>query len=168
MIVLAIIIWQDFKYRAISWWILPVLVILAIGNALFKMPVSKLALSTLYNFGIILLQLTIVFAYFFLRGKSFMGILNQYLGIGDIIFLFILCFVFSPVNYIVFCTISFIIVLLFSVILLNVLPKKDNRIPLAGGVSCLLLVVYIFSLFNINIDFYSDQLVFNIIEKLYG
>ena len=168
MVVLASIIWQDFKYRALTWWILPVLGILAIGNALFKIPLSKLALSTLYNLGIIFLQMTIVFTYFFLRGKSFKGILNQYLGIGDIIFLIILCFIFSPVNYIVFCTISFIIVLLFSIILLNVLPKKDNRIPLAGGVSCVLFVVYILSLFNFNFDFYSDQFVFNIIEKLYG
>jgi len=103
---LLFIIYEDFKYRAIHWIWLVVFIGLIIG----LLPIEPI--TVLVNLALIGFQLLGLTLYFSLKEKKFINIVNQFLGIGDILFFIPLCFLFTPENLIWFFVCSLIFTLL--------------------------------------------------------
>ncbi len=127
VLILVIAFYQDWKYRAISWLVFPVL--LSVAFVLFWL--SQLALNTVV-FNIVFLTVIIgsLFLYVSVKRRRWVNIFKADLGLGDVLFLVAICPLFSERNYILF----FITGMLFSgLIHLFVFAwNKEVKIPLAG------------------------------------
>ena len=101
----------------------------------------------------ILIGATIVIS---IKEKKLTNIIDTYLGLGDILFFFILTTLFSPINYFIFLIGS---ILLFSIIFsINLLisKKKKALFPLAGAMSVLLIITITAQQFTCSFNFYQD------------
>jgi hypothetical protein len=160
---LVIIIVQDFKQRQISWVLIPV----ALAGFIYKAVFYKTSIVTdfLFNAAFICLQLICLTIYFSLKHKRVMNIINSYLGLGDVLFLLVVCSVFSPVNFILFY-LSSMILTLSGMILYNVLSTKQSKdIPLAGAMAGALLILVVATFVFPEIDFYDDAYFLNIMQN---
>ncbi len=157
---LIIISIQDFKYRAISWYLFPV------GLGILILHIVHLETGTghirnvLFNTGFVILQLSIVTAYFSIKHKRFVNIFNRYFGVGDLLFLWVITLAFSPVNYMVFVIFSLFMSL--TGFLIFTLFKEVEKIPLAGAMAVLLAGVTGLAYF-IPLDLHSDQWIINLL-----
>ena len=155
ILILLVILYQDFKHKAIDWYLfllLPLIIILL----RFNEP-GKLVLNFLINFIFLSFNSLMLFAYFSLKNRKFINPLKKYIGIGDIFFFTALALFFSPLNFILFFSGSMLITLL--TFLFAFALRKENlkrEIPLAGFVSGLLLVLLFFNYF-ISINLYNDH-----------
>jgi len=100
------VIYEDFKYRAIHWIWIASLLLLVLWIYPINWTYSGLNLLFLG------LQLALLSIYFSIKNRKWINLFKEYLGIGDVVFFIPLCFIFSPVNQILF----FIITLIFSLI----------------------------------------------------
>ena len=145
---------QDFKYRAISWYLFPI----GLGVALlfaYKMDQQNQILSiALPNISFIIIQITVLTMYLSIKHKTFINIFKGYFGIGDTLFLLVIAFVFSPVNYILF----FVITLLISLIVFIFLKlfKNVQQVPLAGTMALVLALINGLG-YWISFSMYSDK-----------
>ena len=132
-----IVSYQDFKERAISWWTLPLL--LAFSFFLDNRGIKSTLIETGINMGFIFINLIVVTLYFSIKESKLVNIVNTKLGIGDILFFFSCCFIFSLPNFVLF----FLFSLVFAVFLTLVARKliSNNSVPLAGIMASLLLML---------------------------
>lgn len=153
-ILLAVVSYQDFKDRAIDWF----LPILLIGNALllhFQLLSGFQWTYIFANLAIVFIQLFVLFIYFSIKSGNITNIVNRQLGLGDILFFIPLAALFSPLHFIAFFVVSLMLTLL-SVVLLRFIKKIDNtRIPLAGAMSLVLIIWLVCARF-FNINLYDD------------
>lgn len=143
---LAIVCYQDFKQRAISWWLIPLLFIPCYGIAYLCFDAS-LWFGVSVNLGFILIQLLGLSLYFSVKNRKLVNITKEYLGIGDILFFIPLCFLFSPLHFIVFFISSFIFILIGYFLWKLYQPTKT--IPLAGALAiCVPIYCLLFDQYN--------------------
>lgn len=128
---LVMLFYQDMRYRAVYWVIFPVLFLLLGLPALKQYPKSDIITRGLINLAFLFLQLLLLSSYFSLKHKKWINITSSYLGWGDILFLLAITFFLSPLNYILFYTLSLLAVLCFSPLFYAGLDKSST-IPLAG------------------------------------
>ncbi|MEL6252620.1 MAG: prepilin peptidase [Bacteroidota bacterium] len=135
-----IIAYQDIKSREIHIGAF-LLFLLGALCSYFVEPSKEYFLNSFINLGMVLIIILILFLLFRLRGKEIR--VNKELGAGDLVMLGILCFWFSPDEFILFYAIS---LSLFSIfILLLIALKKIDRsfhIPLAGGLAIFFLLFF--------------------------
>lgn len=133
-IILMVISFQDFKYRAISWY-LPIL----LGTALFFLKTRNENMgTTLTDIGLNLVLVTSsimgVIFYYSIKEKRMVNIFDTYIGWGDILMLYIFCFGFSCFNFILFYFLSLIVsIILYGVFFL--IRKEIKLIPFAATMS---------------------------------
>jgi Flp pilus assembly protein protease CpaA len=156
---LAVVVVQDFKRRAISWFLIPLLLIGFIGLAFLQMDATQLLTYIGINLYIVfstLLGATFIIS---IKNKKLTNIVNTYLGLGDVLFFVVLATVFSPINFILFFIGSiFISTIIFGGITL--FSKKQILTPLAGAMSVLLIIVMVAVQFTPTLDFYQDIIFF--------
>lgn len=157
---LAVIVFQDFKQRQISWFLIPLAFTGFVCKAVFYK--NSVAHDFLFNVAFILLQLICLTVYFSVKNKKLLNIMDTYLGLGDILFLVVVCTVFSPVNFILFYLFSMILTLLGVLVYNSFSRKQTNTIPLAGSMAAMLLVLVIITIIFPRLNFYNDSLVLNI------
>ena len=145
---LLLLTYQDFKYRAISWWVLVPSFIYP-----YLLPVSLHEILT--NALFLLVQLTLTFLYFKIKGINLSQFLQNYLGIGDVLFFFVLVGYFSTINYILFFNISLLFSLLIYYFYRLFYKKSNNIIPLAGLQALCLSMVLI-----LPIDRYNSEWIY--------
>lgn len=153
---LSIVTYQDFKSRAISWFLIPLLLITFIVYGITVIDITEYI--TFFSLNVfmllnILIGTTIVIS---IKEKKLTNIIDNYLGLGDILFFFILTTLFSPINYFIFLIGS---ILLFSIIFsINLLisKKKKALFPLAGAMSVLLIITITAQQFTSSFNFYQD------------
>lgn len=137
LISLGLVVFQDFKQRAISWWILPVMLIsyLAYSNQ----PMDELFNSLFLNLLFLTVNFLVLTIYFSLKASSLVNIIDSKIGLGDVLFFIVSAFIFSLPNFILFFTFS----LLISVITALVFKTKmrERNIPLAGIMSVILFLI---------------------------
>lgn len=143
------LIYEDFKYRAIHWiWI----ALLLLSILLFH-PVKWWESGI--NVFFLCFQLGILTLYFSIKNKRWTNITLQYLGLGDIVFFIPLCLIFSPINLILFFVLS-LTFSLFGFLIYNTFShRKANTIPLAGCMSIGLILIIVSSFifdFSLNSD----------------
>lgn len=165
LLLLSVIAYQDFCYRAISWITIPLLFSAFSINSIFATDFNNFLQSFLFNLGFIFFQLIAVTAWFSLKNQAVINITQKYIGWGDILFFVVAAAVFSPVNFILFYLLSIISTLIYAIGLR--LVKKSSaienlpsgsQVPLAGAMALLLFVVYTLDNFSHIIDLQSDQL----------
>ncbi|WMJ72536.1 hypothetical protein RCC89_05085 [Cytophagaceae bacterium ABcell3] len=136
-----ILVYQDFKYRAVYWILFPILAFLLVLAEAIDGKVYLLA----SNFGINLLYLIIVYSlvtiYFSFKRRKLINLAHNLIGAGDLLFFLIVAMCFSPVNFILFFNVSLVSVFL----LVLILPRLSNSIPLAGLQGVLLILIGILS-----------------------
>lgn len=137
------VIYEDFKYRAIHWIWIALLIILAL---LFHPVENKVILNNLI---FIFVQLGLLSIYFSIKHRKLINITKDYLGIGDILFFIPLCLLFSNEGLILFFISSLTISLLFFLFWMLITKKENQTIPLAGSMSLILIIILLISsIFN--------------------
>ncbi|TQM50853.1 hypothetical protein BDE36_2617 [Arcticibacter tournemirensis] len=132
MTCLLFIFYQDMRYRAVSWFAFPLLLVLLVYISAGSAPVESLLMDRVFNLSFLLLQLGILTVYFSVKQRKIVNITRGLLGWGDILFLLCLAFYLSPVNYVVFYVGSLIVALLISLLSLMKNEPAKNKVPLAG------------------------------------
>lgn len=152
-IILFFISYEDFKHRAVTWW----LFLLLLLTGIFYSNQFTIWEYWLKFFGINLtflaVQLLFITLYFSIKNQAFVNITDSLLGWGDVLFMLCSCCFFALPYFMLF-HIGSLIFSLFVVLLFPVLKIKG--IPLAGLQSGVLGIVLIFfSIFQINPFDYS-------------
>jgi len=128
------IIYEDFKFRAIHWYWL--VLILMIGFWHFDFHLEQ----SLINLSLLLIQFLVLTCYFSFKEKKWINITDKYLGLGDLLFFIPLALFFSPVNFLLFFVGSIIGTLMLMLCLKIVTKQILETIPLAGFQSIFLLL----------------------------
>ncbi len=159
LVMLAIIIYQDFKFNAVSWYIFPMLMIASFfyGRSMAVTPLYYYYI--LINFGIILIQILILTLYYLVRDKKVQLIAGTKIGLGDILFFVVLGLIFSPIWFILFLTTGMIITVLVHLIRTGKEKKAYRKIPLAGYLALIYLVFFILNNFVLHLDLFDIDIL---------
>lgn len=161
------IIVEDFKYRKISLlWLLVLLFIAFSLQIESRLPLSEIFRNVAFNIIILAFNFIGLTAYFSLKNKRLINICNYYLGIGDILFLITLSFLYSPFNFTGFMALS----LVFSLVAWIFFRKKMKTIPLAGLQAAFILLqllfcILLFDRWEFNNDSLPLTLLTNFLEN---
>lgn len=149
--------YQDFRYRRISLWLLLFLLSSILAGNFFNSVsgIHNSMQNAAVNVGFILLLLSGVSVYFILT-RGIIKIMDHYIGWGDILFLLIVSGLFSPVNFILFCLVSFLAALILFGIVHLLLPKRNREVPLAGILSIVALLGLSYKFVNGNFNLQED------------
>lgn len=133
ILILTLMTYQDFKYRAITWYAFPLL-----GAALFVLNRNLTVIEVLLNIGFIgfnYLSATLIIS---LREGQLTNLLKAHIGLGDILMLVCLAFYFPPFNFFAFYFSSLLLIAAGAGIYLKLQKPPQFTVPLAGLQSCLL------------------------------
>ncbi|HEY4784841.1 MAG TPA: hypothetical protein VIH57_02275 [Bacteroidales bacterium] len=133
---------QDFRFRAISIWTLPLIVILIVIINLQVTTARILFMNALVNILVFAIQLILVTIYFSLKHRKITNIVNRYLGLGDILFICVMGLMFSPLLFMIFLVTGLITVGLGYMLWRLMVTNTSSAIPLAGGLSLMLTLLW--------------------------
>ncbi len=156
LILLLVVVVQDMFYRAISWFLIPLLFLTFAFKGLLLIQPSQLVINSLINFGFILFQLLILSLYMSIKNKKVIFIVNSYLGLGDILFFVVICLAFSPANFIVFYLSSLIFTLIAFIAYTLIVKNANKHIPLAGIMAALMTILILLNWMFPEINLYKD------------
>jgi hypothetical protein len=157
MILLIVIAWYDFKYLAVPVFLLiPALLISFFRMTGLNNLKNGLSFSGINLTGTFLIIITSFLVLFLLKRKVFNPI-DIFMGTGDLLFLPVLCFSFSPLNYFLFLIPSLALLL----ILKPVIFAKKPGFPLAGGLAVMLSIAILLDLITV-INMYNDQMAISL------
>ncbi len=162
------VIYQDFKYRAISWFLFPLAIFIFVFIGLNTINFDELLFYFLINISFILLQIITLTIYFSLKTWKLTNIFKRLFGIGDLLFLITISILFSPVNFILSLLIGLFFVLIIFLIINKIVKNKRKIIPLAGALSIYYFLLFILNYYIFDINFYNDQSIINFILTLNG
>lgn len=153
---------QDMKYRAVTWYLFP---LLALGFLALRFlaagPFSMNWEPLLINCCIILMELLGVTLYVFIRYKRLVNITENYLGIGDILFLGVTACYFSVLNFAFFLNISLVLVILLWLPIQAVV--KNKTWPLAGLQAAILMLFLTGDWWYFHLDSMDDRWLLQIL-----
>jgi hypothetical protein len=128
------------------------------------MPTNEFITNLLFNLGFVSVQMLALILYFSFRNRKPTVNLKKYLGAGDVMLLYIFCFVFSPFNLILFLTTSqFFALILWGGYLLFSKQKKQTTVPLAGLLSASVALIVLVGNFIPDWNLYNDQWIINFV-----
>lgn len=139
IVLLGLITWQDFKYRAVYWFIFPLLMFVLLIKFALNSPFQTFH-HLLTNLFVLLIQLVLLSIWMYFRGKTSGTLKKCYIGLGDVLFFIILAMNFAPIAFIAFQLLSLSLTLI-TVLLLKATGRRVDQIPLAGCQSLLLIPV---------------------------
>lgn len=143
VVIAAICFWQDWRNRAISIWIPFAFLACAFLASHTVFSFRDALINTGINAAVISAQLLLIALWFLLR-QGWQGLyISRKLGLGDIFWLYALCPFFALFNLIVFIVISLLISLVLAVMF-----KHTNKIPLAGYMALLSIPVAVLKMAN--------------------
>lgn len=134
IIILFIIFIQDLKYRAVYWFLFPIVLVIGLIENYHSLLMSGTFLK-LVSLIVILLTLTV---YISLKRKQLTNIINGFFSLGDILFLFVIIPILSLDQYLLFIVLSSIFSLITQFFVLKIFQKQESVIPYAGYAALLL------------------------------
>ena len=159
---LALLTYQDFRHRAIS-WIGPVAVFcLLVFKGLLTLSFSKLGSDFLINELILFVQFSILIIYFRMKGYSFKGFWKNVMGTGDLLFLVCISAAFAPVNFILFLLAGLVFTMIGYGIMILLKIGKEKPIPFAGLLAVFMIFLLITQSFG-KWDSYDNETVLKLI-----
>lgn len=157
-LLLSMVVFQDFKYRHISWFLIPLLFIGFILKGLLAIAPSDFIFYSLFNLGFIIVNMILVTLVISARRRKIVTIINTFIGIGDLLFFMVICSAFSSANFIVFYSLSLFITLMIFLIHNIVSKKATKEIPLAGAMAGLMILLLVVKQF-LQLNFYNDYFI---------
>lgn len=150
------IAYQDFTTRSVHILLFAVLLILSVWYSFIYQKWSQLLGGWIFNFIFIAFQLAIVFLYIKMKFGWDKKIINNYLGIGDLVFFLPLVLILPPVNFLAFYISSLIGILLLTLLANMFFGKKIETIPLAGGQALFLALILSYCIWQ-NVNLYHQE-----------
>jgi hypothetical protein len=144
IVVLIGIIYEDFKYRLVKVVSYLLLLVFLVVLRVNELPFSDLLISAGINVLYLLLMLSICVGYIYVKFRSF-KLVNQFFGLGDVLFLIAISMWFDPVVFVFFNTASFMVALILHFIFRNIPSYNNKSVPLAGMQSLCFIPVFIYS-----------------------
>lgn len=143
-----IILFQDFKQRLVSLWVIILFGAVCITSVVYYRGFSVL----LYNLISIALYFSIIWLflklYFYLKFKRNKPILNEQMGMADVLIIVFIGLTFNIVGTIFFFCLAFIASLIsFYIYVVSRKKEETITIPLAG----LLVFFYLFGITTLNV-----------------
>lgn len=133
---LALIGFQDFKFRGISWYLFPLLAAL-----LFLLNPDFLPMQGFTNVSFVLGVFLLLTLWFSLREGRLVNLLAGHMGLGDFLFLLCLSLYFSVSNFFLFYTLSLLLIALGTAAYKWIWKPAEFTIPLAGLQGAVLMIV---------------------------
>ncbi len=155
LILLAIFI-QDLKFRAVYWWLF-VLLFVALGALVLQHDIAVPLGNLTFNLIFFSLQLILLSVYFAIKHGKLVNITKQYLGWGDVLFLFAITAYLSFSSFVAFYVLSLLLIVFFELIRTTVTKQEVRKIPLAGYQSLLLAVLMLVNDCLYQLDLSNDQ-----------
>ena len=152
------------KYRAISWILIPIGFVVAAIAGIQQTGAKILALNFSINLTLVLILACIIVLYYYIKKREIRSV-TQAAGLGDALFYPVLCLLLSPLNFILFNALAFI--LLVPVLLVNYFKKKEKTIPLAGYLSFFIGILFAAGLFIPELNLYNDTFSINLVHKYF-
>jgi len=128
---LTIIAFQDFSQRSVTLWVLVVLLAASSGLSWTESNWNSLLHKTYPTAGFLILVLAVLLLYYRIKGQKIKDVVDQKLGMGDILFLAAVIPLFSLTGFIVFF-LSSLIIILIGALVYEKTTRKGTLIPLAG------------------------------------
>ncbi|RDI06676.1 hypothetical protein DEU42_11421 [Flavobacterium sp. AG291] len=138
-----IIFLQDFRDRLVYWFLYPLVGVIGYIVQAKNLGYELSLVYSLINLSIIIILLLILFLYSRLKLK--MNFINGTMGIGDILLLLFLSFIFPTTTFVVLFVFSLFFSLLIHYFLKNTGTHKN--VPLAGYIALFFLFIYVASFF---------------------
>ncbi len=126
IIVFALILYQDLRYRGVHWVLFPLLLAAGLFLAYDRLLLSEIA----YNLLFLLFILTALSLYLSIKFGRLINITKGFFGLGDVLFLIAIIPLFSFREYLIFFTLGTLAALLLH--LLSAGIRKQKSIPYAG------------------------------------
>ncbi|TKC04529.1 hypothetical protein FA048_19510 [Pedobacter polaris] len=154
--ILVFIAWQDFKFRAVYWWLFVTLLIALTGLKITHSNWQTLVYDLKCNVMFLGVQLLFLTLYFSIKEKKMVNIFHSYFGLGDLFFLLSITTYFSFFNYVVYYLISLFVIILMSIAVHILVKSASAKIPLAGEQALLLMVFMLVDGFVQNVNLTTD------------
>lgn len=165
LLVLCTITYHDFMYRAVYWICFPLLALLFSVYKIKAVGFAGLFTDMMFTGGFLLVQLLVLWLYFYIKYRKSVNLTDGYLGWGDILFLLAVCFYLSPVNYIMFYVVSLIVSISYALIARSLVKNREQTIPLAG-IQALLFVFLLIAEKLMQLNFYQDtNITYNLLPN---
>ncbi|MBL4653535.1 MAG: hypothetical protein JKY53_11855 [Flavobacteriales bacterium] len=155
---LIIIAYFDFKERQFPWWAIALCFLCVVSLGVIQLEISVFLQTSIVNVGFVLVQLSLLVLWLLVKQRRLINIVDNYLGLGDILFFVTTCFAFSFFNFIFYHFISLFITLIVALLMKRANKEVEQEIPAAGILSVifgLILLVGTIAKF----DFYNDNWV---------
>jgi len=160
LLLLGVLLLQDMRERVVSVVLFPMLLICLAALALQKTSAAGMVHALPRNVLFLLLQLALLYAYFWIRQRKYTAVLGQLMGWGDVLFWLVTAVLFSPANFIFFFLSSLLfslcLHLLFSAFHTGTYHKK---VPLAGLQALYLSLLLTLQWRHPEINFFDDYLI---------
>jgi len=147
---------QDFKFRAISWYAFPLLgVLLVFSNEAFSVNDAG------FNTAFVALNLLLVTLIFSLRERRFVNVFDHHLGLGDVLLLLCITIYFPFLLFFIFYLISLVLIVI-GVGFYKIWNRRINfTVPLAGLQSLMLIpIVVLCWTFDLRLNELSENLIY--------
>lgn len=156
---LSVVVYQDFKSRAISWMLIPLLFGVGVANGWLSIGLAEFTTYLGINLSIVFINLLGITLFISIKEKKVKNIIDTYLGLGDVLFFVVLTTIFSPINFMVFFLGSTLLITIIygSIQIAN--KQKQTLIPLAGVMSVALIITLVAQQFIPSFYFYHDILI---------
>ena len=160
------IFFQDWKDRAVYWFLFPLLAADLTYLHLYQPAMAAdLLLSVAVNIGFLTVQIILLTAWFSVQQKKWINITSGLLGIGDILFLLTISFYLSALNFLIFYVFSLLLILTGWVLWQSISRKKHTFIPLAGLQALLTIALLSCDWWYKPLSLTSDAGLFNMLIK---
>lgn len=151
LFLLGLTFFQDWKFRAVHWFVFPLIALDALLIFFFQQEDWKV---TGLNLTFVFIVIGVLFLYVSVREQKWTNIFKAHFGIGDVLFLIAIIPLFGNVNYILFFISGMVVSMLFHFGIS--LIKKSETIPLAGYLAVYLIGLKLISFFTNQDLFYSN------------
>ena len=148
-VVLAVVTWQDLKYRVIHFLLPLTICIISLGINYYSNELSIIMFAK--NIGFISINVLGLVLYYSIREKKIINPINSMIGLGDVLFFLAIAPLFDLKSYILF----FIVGMIFSLVIhlfVNTI-KKQKTVPLAGYLA-IMLVVFLGLKYGFNLNIF--------------
>ena len=140
---LAMVLYEDLRYRAVSWWVFLSLVVGVLAYRLTMLPAHNVLAHALANLAYLAMLFSLSTLYYIVKKRRWVNLFRHMVGIGDLVFLLSVMVLFDPVSFAFFMMLSglFALVLHLGLRRARAYPLPE-KVPLAGFQALFLLLVF--------------------------
>ena len=163
--ILILLFAQDMRWRAVYWWMYPVLLACLLADRLQAVASMDILRDGGWNLAFLGIQYLLLSVYFLIRKGRWIVLTRSYLGWGDILLLLCLCCYLPPLYVFLFYMLSLIVVLALSAIVISTRRHPGWKIPLAGLQALMLAMLLLWNLTGEGISLNHDEWLLMVLQR---